>query len=535
MITGESLSVSKTVGSKVFGGTIVAEGSGLMQVEVCGDKATLGKILMLVQDAQSSRPAIQEVADQIASYFVPTVAAISLLTFICWVITWEMGGVPHAWMDDHNANAASYAFYFALSVWVSACPCAFGLATPTAILVGSGVAAKHGILFRKGAALQLSSEIKTIAFDKTGTLTLGKIQVTDCVYDSEALSRDQLRRHFSLILSVESRSSHPIAKGIAEYCSQRLHDLGADDGAHDDAVDADFESVIGKGVRLTVRRSDGTSNVTVGSLQMLSLHNILVPESVELLAQSIRSTGKIVVFVAIDDTFAMLLGLGDQLRPEARTVLDYLRSHGIECHMVTGDNVDTAEAIGAMLDIPTENIFAGASPASKEQYVEELQRRVSAVDPEKNKVAFVGDGTNDTPALSKAQVGFVMSTGTDLALECGDVVLCKNSLEALVVAIDLSTMTMRRIYINYFWALVYNCILIPIAAGVLLVPFNFKLNPMIAGGAMAVSSVSVVLSSLMLSFYKAPNLEQERRSAGGEYRLVDDSAADEEVVEIRFE
>lgn len=371
-----------------------------------------------------------------------------------------------------------------------------------------------------------------VAFDKTGTLTMGKIQVTDCKlfapdglpsdppkqphFDDESSDDVHLYRLFSLILAVECRSNHPIAKGIVDYCAQQLSGMDVDFSSPllqgiSNVESNQFQSIIGKGVKMALYHTDGSlaNTIIVGSASMLSVHGIKISSAAEQVAYDIRSDGKIVVFVAVNDVFIALLGLGDQIRPEARLVLDYLRRIGMECHMLTGDNEVTAKAIASELGIESEHILASASPKDKEVYVMSLQTRLAEHDSALNKVAFVGDGTNDTPALSKAQVGFVMSTGTDLALEYGDVILCKNSLTSLVTAIDLSHQTMRKIYMNYFWALIYNSILVPIAAGVLIVPFNFKLNPMVAGGAMAISSVSVVVSSLFLTFYIPPDLEKE--------------------------
>ena len=324
----------------------------------------------------------------------------------------------------------------------------------------------------------------------------------------------------AMLLAVECRSSHPIAKGIANYCTQMLAASSFEALSSLDVLE--FENVSGKGVKMTFKMPDDgmTHSVVVGSAHMLEREGITIPPNANNLAFSIRSEGKIVVLVATDGVLTALLGLGDRIRPEARAVLSHLRRAGIDCHMVTGDNAVTAHAIGALLDIAPSNILAGASPADKETYVEGLQVMAAKERGSKNKVAFVGDGTNDTPALSKAQVGFVMSGGTDLALEFGDIVLCRNSLESLAVAIDLSVTTMRRIYINYFWALVYNCILIPIAAGVLLLPVGFTLNPMYAGAAMGMSSICVVISSLLLLYYAPPLNEagygvEESRSVSG--------------------
>jgi P-type Cu+ transporter len=365
--------------------------------------------------------------------------------------------------------------------------------------------------------------VKSIAFDKTGTLTTGKISVTDVIFYNSAgdgiESEPSLHVTTSLfgkMLSAECRSSHPIAKGVAEYCSNRL---GAEDSTRivQESSTNKFEVTEGKGIKMTFISGDQTTakeTIIIGSARMMALNDVSIPEDVDGRSDLLRTTGKIVVYVAVNGVFSVLLGLGDEVRPEAEGVLEYFRSIGIDCHMVTGDNEITARAIAAQLNIPVTNIFAGASPSDKAEYILRLQdiAKQNSSNTPVNKVAFVGDGTNDAPALSKADVGFVMSGGTELALECGDIVLCKNTLDSLVIAIDLAKKTIKKIYANYFWALVYNSILVPIAAGVLIVPFNFKLNPMIAGGAMACSSVSVVVSSLFLSLYKPPTMSPSSTS-----------------------
>lgn len=335
---------------------------------------------------------------------------------------------------------------------------------------------------------------------------------------SQSVNSSRSHLIFSLLLATERRSNHPIAKGIIDYCLEQIESLERNKSfsSPGNIQGCFFENIMGKGVRMNFSDSDGSilHTLAVGNAELLVDTDIAIPNKVDQMAYILRTNAKIVVFVALDGKLVMLLGLGDQIKPEARRIIEYLHEQGVECHMVTGDNAVTANAVGSMLGIPNEHILAGASPKDKEEYVSNLQTVASRIESGRDKVAFVGDGTNDTPALTRAQVGIVMSSGTDLALECGDVVLCRNSLESLVTALDLSAHTMRRIYLNYFWALIYNSILIPIAAGALLVPFNFKLNPMVAGGAMAVSSVSVVLSSLFLNFYSPPSFTNSLSTRG---------------------
>ena len=536
MLTGESRLISKQIGDQMYGGSMVVEGSAEMTVTACGDSSALGRIVSSVQAAQGSKPPIQEVADRIACYFVPTVALISVLTFIVWVTAGAMGAVPQSWYTEKNPNGnyVLFAFVFSLAVWVSACPCAFGLATPTAILVATGVAAKHGVLVRRGAALQHASEVDTVVFDKTGTLTLGKTTVSDFMIQSDMRDDDKkkssnarpLRSLLKLLLAAESSSSHPLAKGISDYCTNALKEMSDQmtAAASESAAVCDYNElknntyqtsvVPGKGIKLTVssmmsKTSDSDKGhtdieasemvVLVGSEDLLTSHGAsLTCEQLDK-AAGLRVGGKVALYMSVNGLLEVIIGVSDMVRPDAAAVVAALHRWGMSCYMVTGDQKATALAIGHAVGISNSMIFAGAKPEEKEKFIQKLQQAGK-------KVAFIGDGTNDSPALARADVGFAMAGGTDIAIEAGDIVLCRNDLASMITAIHLAAKTMQRIKINYFWALSYNCILIPISAGVLYPSFHFALMPMFAGGAMALSSVCIVTSSLLLLLYSPPRL-----------------------------
>jgi len=529
MLTGESRLVSKKVGDVMYGGSMVVEGSGLMRVTACGDASALGRIVSSVQAAQGSKPPIQEVADQIARYFVPLIALCSFLTLIVWLIAGWANAIPIWWYVENNPNGNLYlfAFKFSLAVWVSACPCAFGLATPTAILVSTGVAAKLGVLVRRGAALQYAAEVDTIVFDKTGTLTLGKTSVCDFIVtplnsivddiQMENLSLQSISLHNLLqyLLIAESSSSHPLAKGITEYCDSRLKEIEIELDFSKESVNRlsnenSYQTTVvpGQGIKLAVtidREQDGTFDVLVGSQELLHSHGVAITSQHIDIAAGLRGGGKVAVFMSIGSSLRVIIGVSDPVRPDAASVVATLREKGVRCYMVTGDERATAVAIGKVVGISVTDIFARAKPDDKEQFIKRLQSRGK-------KVAFIGDGTNDSPALARADVGFALAGGTDIAIEAGDIVLCRNDLSSMITAIDLAGKTMRRIKINYFWALFYNSILVPISAGVLFPSYHFALVPMYAGMAMALSSVCIVLSSLFLLLYTPPVLLGEQIS-----------------------
>ncbi|MCD5491227.1 copper-translocating P-type ATPase [Lactobacillus delbrueckii] len=450
MVTGESMPVAKKPGDKVIGATINGSGSFLMVAEQVGEETMLAQIVKVVKQAQNSRAPIQKLTDKVANYFVPAVLIVSILTFAIWDVFSPVGPVK--------------AMLYAVSVIVIACPCALGLATPTALMVASGRSARMGVLIKDGEILEAAAKIKTIVFDKTGTLTVGQPQLVDQVGDKASLS---------LAASLEANSEHPLAQAIV---------TSAKKGGQPLLPVSDFSAEEGKGVEGKV----AGHLVKVGRADYVS-----APDAWRQQAEGLAEAGKTVVYVQKDSAVIGLLALQDAPRPEAKSVLSELKSRGIKTVMLTGDNQQLAEKIGRQLGI--DQVEAGLLPGEKADRLAKLQ--------EAGPVAFVGDGINDAPALSLADVGIAMGSGTDVAKEAGGIVLMTSDLTGVLRALDLSKQTFTRIKLNLFWALIYNLIGIPVAAGL----FSFigvSLSPELAALAMAFSSVSVLLSSLMLNWTK---------------------------------
>ncbi|MCT3466180.1 copper-translocating P-type ATPase [Lactobacillus delbrueckii subsp. bulgaricus] len=450
MVTGESMPVAKKPGDKVIGATINGSGSFLMVAEQVGEETMLAQIVKVVKQAQNSRAPIQKLTDKVANYFVPAVLIVSILAFAIWDVFSPVGPVK--------------AMLYAVSVIVIACPCALGLATPTALMVASGRSARMGVLIKDGEILEAAAKIKTIVFDKTGTLTVGQPQLVDQVGDKASLS---------LAASLEANSEHPLAQAIV---------TSAKEGGQPLLPVSDFSAEEGKGVEGKV----AGHLVKVGRADYVS-----APDAWRQQAEGLAEAGKTVAYVQKDSAVIGLLALQDAPRPEAKAVLSELKSRGIKTVMLTGDNQQLAEKIGRQLGI--DQVEAGLLPGEKADRLAKLQ--------EAGPVAFVGDGINDAPALSLADVGIAMGSGTDVAKEAGGIVLMTSSLPGVLRALDLSKQTFTRIKLNLFWALIYNLIGIPVAAGL----FSFigvSLSPELAALAMAFSSVSVLLSSLMLNWTK---------------------------------
>ncbi|CAH1706526.1 putative copper-transporting ATPase PacS [Lactobacillus delbrueckii subsp. delbrueckii] len=450
MVTGESMPVAKKPGDRVIGATINGSGSFLMVAEQVGEETMLAQIVKVVKQAQNSRAPIQKLTDKVANYFVPAVLIVSILTFAIWDVFTPVGPVK--------------AMLYAVSVIVIACPCALGLATPTALMVASGRSARMGGLIKDGEILEAAAKIKTIVFDKTGTLTVGQPQLVDQVGDKASLS---------LAASLEANSEHPLAQAIV---------TSAKKGGQPLLPVSDFSAEEGKGVEGKV----AGHLVKVGRADYVS-----APDAWRQQAEGLAEAGKTVAYVQKDSAVIGLLALQDAPRPEAKAVLSELKSRGIKTVMLTGDNQQLAEKIGRQLGI--DQVEAGLLPGEKADRLAKLQ--------EAGPVAFVGDGINDAPALSLADVGIAMGSGTDVAKEAGGIVLMTSDLTGVLRALDLSKQTFTRIKLNLFWALIYNLIGIPVAAGL----FSFigvSLSPELAALAMAFSSVSVLLSSLMLNWTK---------------------------------
>ncbi len=464
LLTGESLPVEKTRGDRVIGATINASGSFVMRAERVGRDTTLAQIVALVERAQGSKAPIQRVADRVTGWFVPAVIGIAALTFIAWMI---FGPEPKL----------TYALTSAIAVLIIACPCAMGLATPTAIMVGTGKGAEHGILIRDGAALEHAQRITTVVLDKTGTITLGEPSVTRVVPAPGIAELDLLRT----AAAAERGSEHPLAEAIVRH---------ADAAPVERVAASAFEAVAGRGVRTTIENT----TVLVGTETFLAEADVDT-HTLRAIADEVAQQGASPVLVARDGRLLGLLGLSDTVKPAAAEAVSALRRAGLDVWMITGDRRATAEAVARQVGIGTDRILADVLPAGKASAVAELQAGGAVV-------AMVGDGINDAPALAGADLGIAIGTGADVALEASDITLVGGGLGGVPAAVRLSRATMRTIRQNLGWAFGYNIVLIPVAAGLLYPVAGLLLNPAMAAAAMALSSVSVVGNSLRLRGFR---------------------------------
>ena len=463
MLTGESLPVEKHVGDRVIGGTINRTGALRYRATTLGADSTLAQIVKLMRDAQGSRAPIQGLADRVSGIFVPVVISLAIATFVVWFVAGNVNGVT---------APAVRAFTAAVAVLIIACPCAMGLAVPTAVMVATGKGAELGILIKGGQALQELGTITTIALDKTGTVTEGRPTVTDIVRaPGVALTDDEL---LALVAAVETMSEHPLADGIVRYAKERGLTLATPTG---------FKSVGGRGAVGTV---DGRT-VAVGNALLMSEHTIDVAPLLER-AAALASDARTPMYAAIDGRLAGLIAVADPIRDSSSDAITRLHEMGLEVVMLTGDNERTAQAIARQAGI--DRVVAGVLPDAKVAEIKRLQS-------EGRVVAMVGDGVNDAAAMAQS-VGIAMGSGTDIAIEAADVVLMRGDLRSVPQAIAVSRRTMRTMKQNLFWAFIYNVIGIPVAAGVLYPAFGLQLSPILASAAMAFSSVSVVMNSLRL-------------------------------------
>jgi len=486
MLTGESKTIKKVAGDRVLGATVNVDGLFHMKVTGVDNDTALSQIIRLVEDAQTSKAPIQAYADYVASIFVPTVLGLSLLTFSVWYVLCAFEVVPETWIP-HTDSAFVFAFNFGIATLVVACPCALGLATPTAVMVGTGVGAEHGVLIKGGEPLQAAHSVNTILFDKTGTLTVGKPVVTDVVVLTKKLSTEEL---IIIAGSAELGSEHPLSKAIIEYAKFISSNLEQPTG---------FRGVSGRGIACAV----GERQIVIGNKEWMADNGMERLKSIVLQQATLtfQNAGKTTIYMGVDGELSAVFGVADAPRKESIRTLKKLKQMGLEVWMVTGDNARTAFTIADQLGISRRNVMAEVVPSQKASKVKQLQSTGRIV-------AMVGDGINDSPALAQADLGIAIGGGTEIAVETAGMVLMKANLFDVITALDLSRTIFNRIRLNYVWALGYNCLLIPLAAGVLY-PFGFSIPPMFAGGAMAISSVSVVTSSLLLRYYTPPVLPED--------------------------
>ncbi len=473
MLTGESLPVEKLAGSEVIGATINKLGSFKFQATRVGRETALAQIIKLVEEAQGSKAPVQELADKISAYFVPVVVGIALAAFALWMLVGQ-------------------SFIFALTIFIAvliiACPCALGLATPTAVMVGTGLGARYGILIKSAGALQKACQVDTVVFDKTGTLTRGEPEVTDLVPGSGTDPEELL----ALAAALEKMSEHPLAESIIKRAER--------DGVEIPKAE-EFQALSGRGVEGKIS----------GRIIFMGNRRLMEERGVDISGASgdilrLEKEGKTVMLIAREDKLLGLIAAADSLKEFSREAVKELRRMGKMVLMITGDNRRTGEAIARELGI--DRVLAEVLPGGKAEEIKKLQA-------EGRTVAMVGDGINDAPALTQADLGIAIGTGTDVAIEAGEIILVKDDLRDVVTSLDLSRYAMRKIRQNLFWAFFYNTIGIPIAAGILYPFTGFLLSPVIAGAAMAFSSVSVVSNSLLMKRYRPLTPDPSPTGRGG--------------------
>lgn len=463
MINGEPIPKTKKIDSEVFAGTINQE--GILQIEALkiGSETVLSNIIRLVEKAQSSRPPVQKIANTAVSYFIPVILTIAIIVFCIWYFI--------------VGSTLLFALTTLISILVVACPCALGLATPTAVTVGIGRAAEFGILIKNGDTLENAGKINVAAFDKTGTITEGKPQVDDIL--SYGISKEELLK---IVASLEKNSNHPIAKAIVLKAKEmNLETLTIDK----------FENITGKGLEAEVNKQ----KVLAGNISLM--RNITIPEDIQIKYRDLENESKTTILVAIDGEIKGIISLSDKIKPNSKITIDELHKMGITTYMITGDNEKTAINVANKVGI--DNIEANVLPENKLDIIKDIQSNN-----QEGKVLYVGDGINDAPALTQADIGVAMGNGTDIAMESGDIVVMEGDLENVVAAIQFSKKVMGRIKENIFWAFAYNMVLIPLAAGALYASFELMFMPEWAGLAMALSSVTVISLSLALKRYIPP-------------------------------
>lgn len=477
MLTGESLQVSKKVGDKVIGASINKSGSFKFEVTKLGEDTVLSQIIKLIEEASSSKAPISKLADRISAIFVPTVIVISILVTVTWLFL-------------------GYSFEFALSIGIAilviSCPCALGLATPTAIMVGTGKGAQNGILIKSAESLEIAHTINTVVIDKTGTITEGKTQVTD-IFTSEKITQDKL---LQLCATIEKNSEHPLSDAILKKAQEKEIEL---------LNATDFEALNGLGIKAKVE----DRLFYIGNKKLLDSKNISLDLFYEK-SEKLANEGKTPIFIADENEVLGLIAISDVLKPTSKDAILEFEKMGLEVIMLTGDNYKTANAIAKQINI--NNVIAEVLPQDKEKEIQKLQSLGK-------KVAMIGDGINDAPALVRADVGIAIGAGTDIAIESANIVLVKSDLLDAVKAIQLSNAVIKNIKQNLFWAFFYNIIGIPLAAGAFYIMLGWKLSPMFAGAAMSLSSVTVVSNALRLKLFEpkiSKNLLEQNNISKGD-------------------
>ena len=467
-LTGESIPVDKSQGDSVSAATINQSGFLRCEATRVGEDTTLSQIIRMVSDAAATKAPIAKVADKVSGIFVPAVIAIAIVTIAVWLLVGQSVG---------------YALARGISVLVISCPCALGLATPVAIMVGNGVGAKHGILFKTAVSLEEAGKVQIVALDKTGTITCGEPKVTD-ILPSEGIAPEAL---LSMAVSLEQKSEHPLAKAILEYGKEQNLQI---------AEVTEFQELPGNGLTAVL---DG--HTLYGGNASCIAKAARIPDAMQAKAQELANAGKTPLFFSRDDVFLGMIAVADVLKEESPEAIRQLRNMGIQVVMLTGDNEQTAKAIGKQAGV--DHVIAGVLPDGKEAVIRKLSKQ--------GKVAMVGDGINDAPALTRADIGIAIGAGTDVAIDAADIVLMKSRLTDVPAAIRLSRAALRNIHENLFWAFIYNIIGIPLAAGVWIPLFGWKLNPMFGAAAMSLSSFCVVTNALRLNLFRIGRADKDRK------------------------
>ncbi|PQE30440.1 hypothetical protein CJF32_00009253 [Rutstroemia sp. NJR-2017a WRK4] len=513
-LTGESKLIKKTPGDEVFSGTVNKEFPVSVKITGVAGSSMLDQIVKAVREGQTRRAPMERIADTLTGYFVPFITLIAILTWIVWISLGVSGTLPIEYLGTNTGGWTAWSLQFAIAVFVVACPCGLALAAPTALFVGGGLAAQNGILVKGGGeAFEKASKLDCIVFDKTGTLTIGgEPTVTDSEFIpvDDILGSDPKKKILGMAKAVEANSSHTVAKAITSFCvSKEFHSLEAEN----------IEEIPGHGMEATFTINSTPVSFIIGNEAMMEKHHVAIPSNSRTLIEEWKNAGKSIALAALSSMkdsspkphhLVLLLSISDPIRPEAPQIISSLRSRGTDIWMLSGDNYTTACSIGAQVGIPSSNIIAGVLPSQKADKISYLQKSLHSKPSTFSRttratVAMVGDGINDSPALTVADVGIAIGSGSDIAISSAEFVLVGSDLNALVTLLDLSKLVFRRIKFNFAWALVYNVIAVPIAAGVLY-PLrsgggegtHIRLDPVWASLAMAASSVSVVVSSLAL-------------------------------------